>query len=115
MNTKENHATNAYNLDDVKFLLGLLSHAPPKDLKNYIIEKKDVIKEFEVMILSSLNSELLERLDDLFNIPIDQIYNQMDLITSKTDMIQLKLLNTAEGREFIKFNLEQLKELINGI
>lgn len=105
----------AYNLDDVKFLLGLLSNAPPGELKKYIINKKNVIQEFEILILSQINPVLLDRLDDLFRIPIEDIYKQMDLITAKTDMIQLKLLNTQEGREFIKFNLDELKDLIEGI
>lgn len=107
---------NKLGYEDIKQYEFILDKVPSFLLGSMIRKNANLVKKFESIILSKLNSLTSvqeEQLDIVLNLDIDEIQNILKDAYNKSGKKQYKQLSDSKSADFIEKNLLELKKLVS--
>ena len=102
-------------LEDIKPYEHLFTSVPAFLLERMAKRKSNLVKKFESPVrsrLNSLNEHQRNKLHVVLNSEIRELQKIMDEAYKKTNKKQYKVLANPKYKEFIEYNLDELKKMI---
>lgn len=112
MNQTENKNSKLGSGNEINFFLNLLVKFPTDELIKVVKDRENAVKKYEPYILGQINDTAIEKLILIQDLGIETLFNELDELANKTGIPQLLILNTVEGREFIKINFNEIDTII---
>lgn len=100
---------------DLKEYESLFTLAPSFVLGAMIKRNQNLVKKFNKQVksyLNNLNEDQKEKLDIILESDVEQLQEVMKTAYSKTKKKQFKLLSEPKAREFITYNLNEIKKIV---